>query len=420
MAERQRRADGELSPAGLRILFVGHRFPPDGSGGYELHCAAVRRHLQSRGHQVRVLVSARGRAAPPEPGVHRALRWHPPGGPRLDRARAWAFEDHNRTVLDAEFDAFEPDVVCFWRLGELSLSMVERIRERGLPALGYVGDGWLHEGVERDPWTPYRARPPALGDAATWVFNSRWLREATRAAAVAVGAAPVIAPGVDRGIFTPREAREWRGSLLYAGRLTPAKGVDDALRALARLPGARLLMVGDATSSQRAALRSLAASLGVAERVAIQPAVEPAALAVHYRAADAVLFPARWQEPFGLVPLEAMASGVPVIATATGGSAEYLAAGVNALVVAPGDPAALAAAVVRLAGDRALRERLRGHGLATAARHDRDEASAALEALLRELAGVRDPEEEAEMAAGSRRSPSAEHPCLRRASSVAP
>ena len=410
MAERERRAHAQLrvvaptgavataaTPSGaqptavesnadrLRILFVGHRFPPDGTGGYELHCAAVRDHLRSRGHDVCVLAGARKPlVAPTEPGVRRTLRWQPPGR-RLDRAAAWEFERHNRAALDAELDRFRPHVVCWWRLGEMSLSLVDHAGARGVPALGYVGDGWLHEGLERDPWTPYRERPLAFA-ATTWVFNSHWLRERTRSAGVELEETLVLSPGVDLRRFTPRAAREWRGSLLYAGRLTPAKGVDVALRALARLPGERLLVVGDGSADHVAELEELAVSLGVATRVEWRPAVPAAALACLYRDADAVLFPVRWQEPFGLVPLEAMASGTPVVATGTGGSAEYLVRGENALVVAADDPDALAGAVARLAADRDLRARLRHHGLLTAAGHDRDERSSALERLLRERA----------------------------------
>ena len=336
---------------------------------------------------MRVLVAARDRPAlPPEPGVRRTLRWLAPQQ-RLDRAQAWQFERHNLGELDAQLDAFTPHVVCFWRLGEMSMSLVERVHERGVPALGYVGDGWLHEGVARDPWTPHRRRPPAIGGAATWVFNSRWLRDATRAAGVELESPLVVPPGVDRRVFTPRGPREWRGRLLYAGRLTPAKGVDVALRALARLPAARLRLVGDGSPGHVAELDSLAASLGVAHRVTRRPAVAPAELAVLYRDADAVLFPVRWQEPYGLVPLEAMASGVPVVATGTGGSAEYLVSEGNALLVAPGDAVALADAVTRLSGDPALRERLGRQGLITVAHHDRDDSSAGLERLLRGLAG---------------------------------
>jgi glycosyltransferase involved in cell wall biosynthesis len=78
------------------------------------------------------------------------------------------------------------------------------------------------------------------------------------------------------------------------------------------------------------------------------------------------VFPVRWQEPWGLVPLEAMARGRPVVATGRGGSAEYLRDGENCVLFEADDPAALAAAVRRLASDSQLRIRLREDGLATA------------------------------------------------------
>jgi glycosyltransferase involved in cell wall biosynthesis len=114
--------------------------------------------------------------------------------------------------------------------------------------------------------------------------------------------------------------------------------------------------------------------------------VEHAALPPVYDDHDAVLFPARWDEPWGLVPLEAMARGRPVVATGTGGSAEYLRDGDNALLVARGDAGALAAAIDRLAADAPLRSRLREAGLATAREHTAERFNAAvigeLESLL--------------------------------------
>ncbi len=82
-----------------------------------------------------------------------------------------------------------------------------------------------------------------------------------------------------------------------------------------------------------------------------------------------VVFPVRWEEPFGLVPIEAMGVGRPVVSTARGGSAEFLRPGENALVFEAGDPQALAAAVTRVASDRELRERLLEGGRQTAADH---------------------------------------------------
>jgi glycosyltransferase involved in cell wall biosynthesis len=103
-----------------------------------------------------------------------------------------------------------------------------------------------------------------------------------------------------------------------------------------------------------------------------------------YEEADAILFPVQWEEPWGLVPLEAMAVGRPVVATGTGGSREYLADGENCLLFdrAGGGPA-LAAALHRLAGDEDLRLAIRNGGMATAARFtERDYCEAIEDAIV--------------------------------------
>jgi glycosyltransferase involved in cell wall biosynthesis len=139
------------------------------------------------------------------------------------------------------------------------------------------------------------------------------------------------------------------------GRIVPEKGVEVALAALAQLPEASLVLdgPGDHLPAARAEFRH---SKG-------------GDVAATYAEADTVLFPVTWAEPWGLVPLEAMCVGRPVVATATGGAAEYLRDGVNALVVEPGDAGALAAAVRRLAEDEELRARLRAGGFETAGRY---------------------------------------------------
>jgi SAM-dependent methyltransferase len=116
----------------------------------------------------------------------------------------------------------------------------------------------------------------------------------------------------------------------------------------------------------------------LAERVTFGE-VDRQGLRAHYEAADVVVFPVEWEEPFGLVPLEAMASGTPVVATGLGGSGEFLVDGYNCLLVPPGRPEQLAAAVRRLAGDPELRYRLRQGGEATAAELTVDRLAAVLE-----------------------------------------
>ena len=191
-------------------------------------------------------------------------------------------------------------------------------------------------------------------------------------------------PGVDRRRFAERPPQAWGWRLAYVGRIDPRKGIDLAIRALGELPDAATLAVdGWGDEEHLAELRSLVDELGLGERVSFSRSAR-SDLAGVYAAADAVLFPVRWDEPWGLVPLEAMSVGRPVVATGRGGSGEYLAAGENCLLFDPdeGGAPALAAALRRLAEDDALRERLRAGGRATAAKLTEDAFNGA---VLREL-----------------------------------
>ena len=110
-------------------------------------------------------------------------------------------------------------------------------------------------------------------------------------------------------------------------------------------------------------LRALARRCGVADRVALVGAVPREEMARWYRSADLVVA-SPWYEPFGLTPLEAMACGVPVIATAVGGLIDTVADGVTGDLVPARDPAALGAAVAALLADR---DRRFGYGAAAVA-----------------------------------------------------
>jgi glycosyltransferase involved in cell wall biosynthesis len=277
----------------------------------------------------------------------------------------------------------------------MSLSLIERVRRRGIPAAGFVCDGWMGYGPRVDGWLRAVDRPviravaetvtgiPArvdLGAAARWVFLSEWLRrESTRI--WELGDTTVVHKGVSKTEFAPREPRDWGYRLLYAGRIDRRKGIDLAISALNALPGdARLVIDGDGDAAYLRELRDLAAREGVDRRVEFANSEGKTELGERYAAADVVLFPVRWEEPWGLVPLEAMAVGTPVIASGRGGSGEYLRDRENCLIADPDrGPEALAAAIRELAGDDELRRTLREGGARTTAAIDEDEFSRAAE-----------------------------------------
>jgi glycosyltransferase involved in cell wall biosynthesis len=204
-----------------------------------------------------------------------------------------------------------------------------------------------------------------LSAAATWLFNSEYTRSLAGGRLARTG---VVHPGVDPSAFPERAPRSWNWRLACIGRVEPTKGLAVAVEALARLPAeATLAIVGSGDDRHRAELEALAARLGVAGRV-VFAGVPPEEVAERYAEADAVLFPVTWDEPWGLVPLEAMSVGRPVVATATGGAREYLRDEENCLLVERGSAGELARQVKRLADSEALRDRLRVGGRATAGR----------------------------------------------------
>jgi glycogen(starch) synthase len=394
----------------VRVLSIGNMYPPHHLGGYELVWQAATQALRAAGHDVRVLTSDVRLAGGPqatgseEPDVHRELRWywHEHRFPRTGWRFRLALERHNQGVLAGHLDDFGPDLVAWWAMGGMSLSLIGQVAAAGLPAVAFANDDWVVYGPQVDAWIRSFAGRPRLARrvaAATgiptrfaseavehWVFCSELVRRTALAAQPAIRSSSVAPSGVSELFLRTAPAQEWSGRLLYVGRIDPRKGIDVAVAALGRLPEpARLTVAGGGDERERARLGDQVRALGLQARVEMLGPCSRERLREVYEAADAVVFPVRWAEPFGLVPLEAMGVGRPVLASGRGGSAEYLVDGENCLLFDPDEPASLAAAVGRLAAEPELRERLVRGGAATAPRYSEsrynDAVRAAIEAV---------------------------------------
>jgi glycosyltransferase involved in cell wall biosynthesis len=170
--------------------------------------------------------------------------------------------------------------------------------------------------------------------------------------------------------------------IVAAGRLTPQKNLGLAVRALAGVPDAALLVVGE--GPLRDALAAEARAAGVAGRVVLAGA-RPDARAL-IGAAHALVLSSTW-EGLPLVVLEALTAGTPLVATAVRGVRDLVRDGESALLVPPDDPEALAAALRRVLADRALAGRLAAGGRAVAAQHGEERMVAAYLDLYERLAG---------------------------------
>lgn len=234
-----------------------------------------------------------------------------------------------------------------------------------------------------------------LGRAAAVVCVSGALAEQTsdRLPSALRDRVRVVPNGVDTVRFTPRAdpARGDRLRVTFVGRMIRDKGADVVLDAVARLRredieltlvGSQNFDAGATPSPYEQDLRERAAALG--DRVRLVPFTARAAVAEVYRAADVVVVPSRWAEPFALTVMEGMASGVPVVASAIGGIPEVM--GEAGVQVRPDDPADLAAALEALADDEALRRRIGATCRKWAVQHDWAWSRGRLDAVLREVA----------------------------------
>ena len=184
----------------------------------------------------------------------------------------------------------------------------------------------------------------------------------------------VVPCGVDPARFRPDGPAELRPAdrfrLVAVSRLVERKGLADVIAALPDLPGAELVVAGGPPPAGLAAdpearrLLRRAARLGVADRVVLRGGLPGEAVPALLRSADVVVC-APWYEPFGIVAVEAMACGVPVVASAVGGHLDTVVHGETGLLVPPRRPDLLAQALGGLLADPGGRARM---GVAGAAR----------------------------------------------------
>lgn len=213
--------------------------------------------------------------------------------------------------------------------------------------------------------------------ASHFIAVSNFIRDTWISAGVSPDRITVINNGIEAADYPyggPDERRRRRAELglpqdgnvvLYYGRISPAKGLNtllDAWRRMPRRPQDRLLIVGDAGDAEEAA-HGKDLKTGQPDSVVWLPSRRDVLSVLH--AADTVVLPAHWQEAFGRVTIEAMATGRPVVGTRVGGVPEILTGEFSDFLVPPADDRDLAAVLTRLSdwrsADPGLGERSTAH-----------------------------------------------------------
>jgi glycosyltransferase involved in cell wall biosynthesis len=365
----------------LRILHVQKA---SGIGGSERHLLMLLPALARAGHDVRacLAVTADGErfaAALEHEGIEtRRL----PAGPDLNPLLAWRLRDLMREL--------RPDVV-HTHLIHADVHALPAARSLGIPAVSSV-----HGTLARLRGGPMRAvaaragRLPAVTIAISYNVRAFLEQNGLRPP----GSVEVVHYGIEAGRWrvdgpARAEARAEYGladddvCLAMTARLIAGKGHDQAIAALARaLPNAprlRLLIAGDGPEREAVEARARDLPGGIVNVLGFVDDVRPA-----IAAADVLVFPTQPElgEGFGLAALEAMAAGRPVVATDVGALPEVVADGVTGVVVPPGEPAALAVAFERLAGDPSERLRLGAAG------RERAESAFGVEAMVERTESV--------------------------------
>jgi glycogen synthase len=364
----------------MRLLGLTNTYPPSGRGGYAEICADVMQGLAARGHRVTMLTGpADGLPSVgdvDDVAVHRILdpvlaAWR---HPRRARAAARNDADRIRRQLAAGVDA-----ALVWHLRGVVKSPLRSLHRAGVPVLYMLHDRWvLYErpGSVFVPWARAERlaasvlREPPVAAGGVVCFNSRWLRDEHARLGWHASDEHIVPCGLPATLIAAASDRP-RGAirrLLFAGRVDPSKGIEDAVAALAQLPDEVTLSVAGLVTrpGYDDQVRARAAELAVADRVHWLGELTRPELVEAFAGHDVLVYPSHEAESFGLGILEAQAAGLIAVTSARGGPREFLADGSNCLLHEAGDSAGLASAVRRLGDEEGLAERLRAGGRRTA------------------------------------------------------
>ncbi len=368
----------------MRTLFVSNLFPPNKIGGYEELCWEVATRFAANGHNVSVLTSCYGGKVSEYAGqqIHQALRlvvgktiYDP-----FDQSssRYDAIVEQNIYAAQETLRRTRPDVIFCWNLFGLDRKFFDFLARCGTPVVVMLTDNWLASMLNQNFVHGYFSRavygtepeasflhPPTnmrvLPETCSAIFGAEFVRSFYLAGGVSFSNSQVIHNGVDlpaldigapAGRNLAATGRSIR--LLFVGRVVEIKGVHTAIAALSDLIQGRpeidwrLSIVGDARDKAYiASLYELAAARGCTDNVEHVGWVNPEQLPRVFAQHDVFLFPSLY-EPFSLTLIHAMASAIPVVASAIGGNLEIVQEGETGLLFPKGDSQQLAAAVLRL------------------------------------------------------------------------
>jgi D-inositol-3-phosphate glycosyltransferase len=342
------------------------------AGGQNVYVDGLSRSLADLGHKVDVYCRRQDDSEPPVIHIAPAVRVHSiAAGPRavVPKDALLPYMDEFASALWRHWCDDPPAVAHahYWMSAEASMAAGTRLGVPTVVTFHSLGT-WKRKHLGLADTSP-ADRVPAERRLAKGARAVIAVSAAERDEVLRMGASPervtVIPCGVDVDLFAadgrhPRSGRDGPIRLLAVSRLVPRKGLQDAVAALRHLPTAELAVVGGPSADRldddghAIALRRLAAEQGVGDRLRLLGGMDRVHVAGIMRRSD-MLLAVPWYEPFGLVAVEAMSSGIPVVTTHVGGQRETVVDGVTGIWVPSRRPDAIVRAVRRLADSPQLR-----------------------------------------------------------------
>ncbi|MFL5909268.1 MAG: glycosyltransferase [Gaiellaceae bacterium] len=357
----------------MRLLGLTNAYPPGSPGGYSEIAADVMDGLAARGHGSTMLVAR----MPEYAGLAGDAGSH--GGVHVRRdldyvlaawrrpMPAWRAVRNDRRVVGEAIAADRPDAAVVWHMRGVVKAPLGVLHDAQVPVFYMLHDLWaLYEkpGSIYVPWG--RLGTSRIEKEGHVCFVSDWLRDEYARRGFRPRRSHVVRAGVDIEKYASARTRPASippQKILFAGRLHPDKGLHTVIEAMKEVDHAYELTVAGRDHIQSYADR-LRATAG--ERVHWLGAVPRTEIVRMLGEHDILIYPSTGPETYGLGILEAFAAGAIVVSSASGGPAEYVVPGENALTFEPGDAAGLAQQLTRLAEAPELPQRLIAQGHATA------------------------------------------------------
>ncbi len=415
----------------MRILVISNFFPPFHAGGYGVLCYRLCECLRQEGHEILVLTTL-PRQMTPDPGGYRimvAVKRELCFVSGINAAQLLWRTWRNCRKVAQWMKTFDPDLVYCFGIDGIGYQVYHTAVESGTASITVVGDTWLVQAwrdlARFDPWIGFVNSRNTAGIARRVKRMAGWCG---RLLGLYTGAAPLRGHPVHAiSTFLVDELKKagypWTSQsrlikyplmppfvtpdnkavgkdgssspdlrVLFVSRMEMLKGPDVAVRAVARAThagvGVKLTLCGIGAENAVATIKRLATGLRVADRIKFQSALTPEELAGLYRAHDVFVFPSRIVEGLGIVCLEAMACGLPVLATGEGGQLDLVRDGITGLTFKKGDDAQLAALMERMAADSVLRQRMSEQAMALAESYCYTQVAGDIEKSVRNVAAT--------------------------------